>query len=603
MSRQYRVPLFQRRYVWDEEQWGELWDDLVALVPEGDGLPSTKHFVGSIVTQQGDGALKNVVPFMVIDGQQRLTTFLLLLKAMDDHAVTLGADVRDLLRGYLRNPSTKGDDIFRVLPTEVDRDAFRAIMASSSPADLEGKNPSFARPKGRARDRRSALVRAYVFFYGKLEELLAQSQPEQRCDRLQTFHTALAHSVQAVDIALQAGDNAQVIFETLNAKGVDLLASDLVRNLVFQRAASEPGEDVEALYAELWRPFDVEGSIWRENRAQGRRSRSLFDLFLHHFLVMQTESDINVGDLYQEFKGWLERPRKGIPTRQVLTELRDHAEVFATFYRAGADGTPPKDRRELRLYRFRELEITTMYPFLLRLFTSARRDASLDGEVDGILDELEAYVVRRAVCGISSKNFNRFFAGLYARLKLAGRLNGVGMRAELNEQTGTLAMPSDTEFRDRWLNGRAYQGGNTIARVRVILEAIELHLRTNKQERFDFTQKLTVEHLLPQEWQEHYAAVMNAEDEALVDTMGNLTLLRQELNSAISNGPFEVENGTCKRSEILKHSRLNLNAFLMETKVWDIPAILARGETLLGHAMAIWPCKKPTTTQPGTPAG
>ena len=169
MSRQYRVPLFQRRYVWDEEQWGELWDDLVALVPEGDGLPSTRHFVGSIVTQQGDGALKNVVPFMIIDGQQRLTTFLLLLKAMDDHAATIGADVRDLLRGYLRNPSTKEDNIFQILPTKINQNTFQTIMASSSPADLESKNPAFARPKGRARDRRSALVRAYVFFYSKLD--------------------------------------------------------------------------------------------------------------------------------------------------------------------------------------------------------------------------------------------------------------------------------------------------------------------------------------------------------------------------------------------------------------------------------------------------
>src|SRR6185437_10942189 len=97
-----------------------------------------------------------------------------------------------------------------------------------------------------------------------------------------------------------------VIFETLNAKGVDLLASDLIRNLVFQRAASESANTVEELYREYWQPFDREGSLWRENRAQGRRSRTVFDLFLQHFLVMQSESDVNVGDLYSEFKRWLE---------------------------------------------------------------------------------------------------------------------------------------------------------------------------------------------------------------------------------------------------------------------------------------------------------
>jgi len=575
MSRHYRVPLFQRQYVWDEQQWTELWDDLVALFPDGDmATPTGTHFVGSVVTQQGDGSLRNVVPFMVIDGQQRLTTFLILLKAMDDHAATHGADLRELLRGYLKNPGAKGDDLFRVLPAEVDRDAFRAVMDSASPQELEKKSPAFAPPKGRARDRRSRLVRAYLFFHRKVDELLAQSAPEVRGDRLQSFYGALTNSVQAVDIALQAGDNAQVIFETLNANGVDLLASDLIRNLVFQRASFEQGEGVEALYTELWQPFDREGSLWRESRAQGRRSRTIFDLFLQHFLVMQAESDVNVGELYPEFKKWLDRARKGVPTRQVLTELRAHADEFATFYRAGADGTPPKSSRELRLYRFRELDITTMYPFLLRLLTTARTDLVLNGEVDGMLEELEIYVVRRAVCGLSSKNFNRYFAGLYAKLKTNGRLSTVGLRKELSEQGGTLAMPSDSEFRDRWLNGRAYQGGNTIARVRVILEAIELHLRTGKQGQFDFSQKLTVEHLIPQEWEAHYSDVMTMENEALIDTFGNLTLLRQELNSSISNGPFYLEGSVCKRSEILKHSRLNLNAFLIETKHWDPPSVL-----------------------------
>jgi hypothetical protein len=589
-SRQYRVPLFQRQYVWDEPQWTELWDDLVALIPGPDGARRT-HFVGSVVTQQGDGSLKNIVPFMVIDGQQRLTTFLLLLKALDDRAEGTSPGLRDVLRGYLRNPAAVGDDVYRVLPTEVDRPAFRAIMSVSGTAQLE-QQPEYARPKGRARDRRSALVRGYLFFHERIAEMLT-SGGDPRVVIEDFYFKALNGSVQAVDIALQAGDNAQVIFETLNAKGVDLLASDLIRNLVFQRAASEPGTNVEELYNELWRPFDEESSLWRETRASGRRSRAVFDLFLQHFLVAQTEADVNVGELYPEFKRWVERARRGVATRTVLEELRRHAEVFATFYRAGADGTPPKSARELRLYRFRELDITTMYPFLLRLLTSAREDQALAREVDGMLEELETYVVHRAICGLNTKNFNRFFASLYAKLKAAGRLSRAGLRAELYEQTGTLSMPLDDEVRARWMTARAYQGGNTIARVRVILEAIEIHLRTNKQEKLDIAEKLTVEHLLPQEWGAHYADVMTPENEALIDTFGNLTLLRQQLNSAISNGPFHVEgDAPCKRAEILKHSRLNLNAFLAETTRWDVPSIERRGELLLGHALRIWPCDK-----------
>ena len=281
--------------------------------------------------------------------------------------------------------------------------------------------------------------------------------------------------------------------------------------------------------------------MWRESRAQGRRSRTVFDLFLQHFLAMQSESDVNVGELYPEFKRWLDRSRKGISVSRVLSELRDYAEVFATFYRAGTDGKLPKNPRELRLYRFRELDITTMYPFLLRLLTISREDSSLDHEIDGMLEELEIYVVRRAICGISPKNFNRYFAGLYAKLEAAGRLSRAGLREELYEQNGTLAMPLDAELRGRWLNGRAYQGGNTIARVRVILEAIELHLRTNKQELFDFSERLTVEHLLPQAWQEHDSSVMIAEDEVLIDTFGNLTLCDRA-----STPPFPMAHSMLK---------------------------------------------------------
>jgi hypothetical protein len=590
MSRQYVVPLFQRQYVWDEEQWSELWDDIVGLVPDTGALATRKHFVGSVVTQQGDAALKSVMPFMVIDGQQRLTTFMLLLKAMDDHA--RGVSVRELLENYLRNPDASDDEVYRVLPTEVDREAFRAVIAASSPAELEVQAP-YARPKKRARDRRSALVRGYFFFHRKVGEMLAAHPPDVRGDRLKGFYRVLALSVRAVDIALQLGDNAQVIFETLNAKGVDLLASDLIRNLVFQRAASEPGVNVGALYRELWKPFDEEGSLWRELRATGRRSRTVFDLFLQHFLVMHAEEEVNVGELYARFKRWLDRDRAGVATERVLRELRDHAAVFATFYLAGADGRPPKGARELRLYRVRELDITTMYPFLLRLLTTARKRTELECEVDGMLEELETYVVRRAVCGLSSKNFNHLFARLYSGLEERGRLSRAGLRAELYEQTGTLAMPTDEEVRERWLNARAYQGGNTIARVHVILEAIELQLRTSNQEKFEFAEKLTVEHLLPQKWEDHYADVMTVEDEALVDSFGNLTLLTQGLNSAISNGPFHLDGGQrCKRSEILQHSLLNLNAFLATTTRWDVPSIHRRGEALLEHALRIWPCEK-----------
>jgi uncharacterized protein with ParB-like and HNH nuclease domain len=591
-NRQFRVPLFQRPYVWDADEWEQLWEDLQSLVTTPSSPPL---FLGAVVTQQGDGAFRDVQPWIVVDGQQRLTTFSLLLKALHDELQDLDAGIAaNLGAAYLRNLGARKLDLYRLLPTEEDQGPFRAVMDCKGLDDLE-QQKGFERPKPRRTDRRHRMVRGYRYFVDQLRALVSDlTNTEEKVQGLNRLKSVLAQRVQVVDVVLDHQDNAQTIFETLNARGVDLRPSDLVRNLLFQQAVLEEPNDAEALYTEYWRDFDrgEKGQFWQQTVAQGRRYRARFDLFLQHFLTLQLKREASVSRLYDEFKNWLVRERKGVTTAAVLTEIRSCADVFASLSSEWANGLLPRDARAVHLYRFQELDIGTMSPFVMRLLLAERADPKLTPEVDGILQDLESYVIRRMICGISSKNFNQFFPGLYERIAAKGAVTRSAFRAELLGQSGTLAWPSDSEFAQAWMERRAYQGGATAARVRVVLEALELQLRTGKQERLDIADRLQVEHLLPQEWRPHYASCIQDEDEWYLDTLGNLTLLTQKLNASISNGPFFVPGAVPagKQPEILRNSRLELNVrFLDKLTRWDVAAIRSRGEALFQQALAIWP--------------
>lgn len=613
-ERRYVVPLFQRPYVWTKEgQWEPLWEDIITkaneLLDQSDTAQRRlrNHFLGAVVLDPLKAYGRKIAESQIIDGQQRLTTLQILLFALRDVATAAKqAHIVERLKKIINHDPAEGDEKYKVWPTNFDRKFYEDVFAAGSPEALSAIYPLQRRKFSRYYLHRPRLVEAYLYFYGAIIAYVSpgsDSSNQQTSltldlaaeQRLDAFHSALTRHLQLVTIGLEDDDDAQVIFETLNARGVPLLPSDLIRNFVFLEAGRQ-GENQTHLYETYWREFDAadgqSSGFWKEEERQGRLTRPRLDLYIFNYLTFRTEQDILITHLFQEFRGWWASSSRSVEDE--LKQLKEYAHVFKALLR------PTVDSR-LRLFarRLQILDTSTLYPLLLFLLGEKKADLSIT-ERDAILTDLESYLVRRMVCGLSTKNYNRFFLALLKTLRQTGQVSRDSVRSYLLASgADTSRWPSDKEFRDKWMSDPVYLTLKS-SRVAMILEAIDLQLETSRQENVHIIGALSVEHIMPQhrsesEWpfptsvQTGGASRSEAETrrEALIHSFGNLTLLTQPLNSAISNGPFSK-----KRPEIAKQSKLRLNTYfqtLTDSDQWNEENIEARSASLFDIALQVWP--------------
>lgn len=379
-----------------------------------------------------------------------------------------------------------------------------------------------------------------------------------------------------------------------------MLPSDLIRNYLFMRVSMDAAGAVDALYDNYWRPFDDrrvksavngEDRFWHIEERQGRLTRPRIDLFLFHYLVMQTETDFTIGSLFREFRDW--RDRQSGSVERLLIDLQRYSQIFADMIEPSGD-----DRASLLAQRLKALDTSTVYPFLLYILAlPAERLPSHDRE--RLLIDLESWLVRRFIGQLTNKNYNRFFVSLLAKVKRAAPEVSLAdvVRGELSRANdATTAWPSDQSFRTAWLTKPVYAKSRP-DRSGMVLRAIEAQIRTSRNEAVTLPEKLTVEHLLPQRGtlSDYPLACdgLTIDDEApaqcrerLLHTIGNLTLLTTELNASASNGPFPG-----KVEKIVADSDLRLNAWLrvQPPTSWSEQSILDRGDRLFATAMQIWP--------------
>ncbi|NVI98470.1 DUF262 domain-containing protein [Myxococcus sp. AM009] len=620
-QRRYVVPLFQRPYVWvQDEQWEPLWQDITGradsiLEREARGTRSDRienHFLGAVVLNQIRVYGKEVDAVEVIDGQQRLTTLQLLLAAFRD--VVKGTEERRLVDDLTRlteNSGVLASEIerFKVWPTNADRRDFEAALVAGSVADLEAKYPLQRRKYARKFDPRPRLVETYLFFSRRVSEFCSvapEGAPENAetpalptfsADRAYALFEALKRHIQLVVIELEDDDDPQVIFETLNARGVPLLPSDLIRNFVFLKATQQ-GESAEDLYNAHWKEYDERPAeagagknehFWKLEERQGRVKRPRLDLFMHHYVQYRSAQDLSIGHLFQAFRSWWGAKAKRSVSAE-LKELRRHSDVFANVLVPDGNG-----RTALFAKRLQALDTSTVYPVLLLLLVGGK-DRVVAGDLDGIVTDLESYLVRRMVCDLGTKNYNRFFLSMLQKLRgSTGPISRATVQQMMLAPDGSAGeWPDDKKFAKAWLEKPLYETLKPM-RCSMLLEALDRAMLTSKQEAVTINGKLTVEHVLPQQWAppawpELPAEAGNDDETAierrgrLLHAIGNLTLLTQELNSSVSNGPFAT-----KRPEIAKQSVLRLNTYFQDVTTWDEAEIVKRGEMLLEVAKRIWP--------------
>jgi hypothetical protein len=485
------------------------------------------------------------------------------------------------------------EDRYKLHTTAYDRELFRKLVDLSS-AEIRTAYPQFFFQNGNIRRGAPKPLRAYWFFREEADEFVNGACEDAGVARLGALAAALLEDMRVIVITLGAEDDAQVIFETLNSGGEPLAAMDLVRNDVFHRAVRQR-EDVDQLMDDRWRTF--EDPFWKQEVSQGRLKKPRIDFFLAHTLAAETGKEILLSELYARYKTFVGDRRFPNVDAELKTLVR-HAPTYRTL--AGPEGAGPLATLARRLEIF---DVSTAYPLV---FTIAASDSPED-EKAKLYELIASYVIRRAICGLSAKNYNNTFIRVAGRLNSAGATSTEFTAAFADSDKDTVRFPSDEELKAAILKQPQY-GRMPQPRLRLILSELEMASRDRFDEATGLREDLSIEHILPDQWTTYWPladgtavpgdlrSAMTERQLQLIDerqglkhTLGNLTLLTPPANTEAKNYGFERK---CTR---LRNSLLAMNQDIAEQRQWSDTEIRQRGERLGRIATRIWPA-------PGRPA-
>jgi hypothetical protein len=574
------VPLFQRPYVWNaEKQWQPLWDDIKRVAERlsqfGRAAP---HFLGAVVVQQQPNSTGTLQIRTVIDGQQRLTTLQVFLSAV--HAqlrkrdqVDLAKQVQDLIANqdqYTSQPS----DVFKVWPTSKDRAAFEVVMRgeNSMPSNLKNHK----------------LVQAFDFFAVAIGNWLDEGPVESKARVL--VSTVLQH-LELVVIDLQADEDAQEIFETLNARGTPLSAADLIKNLVFQRLEVTP-TDAEAAYISYWQEFET--PFWEKELPRLLTNRS--SLFLTQWLIAETQEDITSREVFSRFKRFVGDYTLPIPS--LLYNLRQAGDVYKKYITGAEKDEGKLSRLEVFAYRSSTMK-SEIFKSVVIWLTNPTYPPIPDAQIEKAINSLESWLVRRSIVRVTSKAYNKIAVELLHDLQGSERsLAGDVVTAYFARQTGSTSYwPSDKEIEQTVASIPLYKRMPS-PRLRMIVEALEDFRRgfVNTQgsglsESPIKRGALSIEHLRPQEWRSHWGLEPGEREEeadTLLHTLGNLTLVTKALNSKASNSAWIQ-----KKENLKTHSTLLMTQDIVQSfSNWTLQDIHSRNESLISTLLELWPVPK-----------
>ena len=595
MPQRLLVPLFQRPYVWNEElQWEPLWRDLQNVATrylENPNSVQQPHFLGAVVFQQLQNPIGDLQQRTVIDGQQRLTTLQIMFDAIHAELVAVGAESPAArLEPLVENgkpfwKDSNPEDRFKVWPTNKDRPAFNEVMGAVHPINYSSLIHSD-----------SKLVQAHKFFSRKSEAWLAEAGPDQITSRASALEKSAREFLQIVVIDLGAQENAQEIFETLNARGAVLTAADLIKNFIFQRLL-EQGTDVENAYDTHWKMF--ESSFWEEEVSYGRVKYQRSSLFINHWLVAKTGEDVLAREVFSRFKSYADFESKKTML-ELLEQICTSAKVYASIYELGDEREKDLDRTALFAYRLKVLELDVVRPLFLYLVDPDEGQIS-QAELEKCFETIESWLVRRMLVRVTGKRYNKLVPEVIKEVR-RDRTNAAKILENYfkNQQVDSAYWPDDEEVRRELQNLEFYRKIYR-SRVRMVFEALEDYVRGWKEGKSGSAgmrirrASYTIEHVMPQSWQSNWPltpGISDLERDRLLQTLGNLTLLSTKLNSSVSNGPWLGEGG--KRAALNEKDVLLLNSKVQEVGKdgWSEELIRIRTEELTSIILDIWKVPK-----------
>jgi hypothetical protein len=514
------------------------------------------------------GELKKSI---VVDGQQRLTTLQLLIKATEQVFQSQNDVTRaDRLRKLTTNPEScwkTTDDATKIRQSNYnDQRAFQdAIIANNSDSS------------------RQSIAASYTYFKEKVEKWL-NSDMVNRIARAEALEKALTKHLQIAAIDLDKDEQPHIIFETLNARAERLKESDLIKNTVMYEA--DVIDDVQKA-RELWGMFDDE---WWRKEADKKLERLHIDRFLNHWMVMRTQDEVALDEVARRFQDYIERTNKGGERVKIVAEdIRKAGKIY-------------KDLETIKiaeiqtfLKRMKVMGLGVVSPLLLWLYTS---DVSTEQRLRSV-KALESCLMRQMLRGIGSQGLNKVFITILHVLESPDVLKAMVKVDHAVTDISDIIITCLHLF-TKWPNDRELYEclitdpmRGAVTRKKMILEAIEMYLRDDKVEPLGDTDKLTVEHIMPQKWEKNWPLPPDKEEgEATTDrnevvkSIGNLTLTTAKLNAKLSNNPWSE-----KRKTLGNHSSLFLNKLLLNDApdIWDEATIQERNQYLAELVTRIWP--------------
>ena len=542
-SPQFVIPIYQRTYSWSERECKQLWDDLIRTGKE-DSISA--HFMGSIVyIEQGLYHVSRQPPLLVIDGQQRLTTVMLILEVLARRLSGIepvqGFTAKNIRDYHTLDPREEGESKFKLLLTQTDKQSLLALLQNK---------PLPTNHSVRIKDN-------FEYF-------------QKQVDMLEGNFTDLCRGLLKliiVDISLDRDqDNPQLIFESMNSTGRELTQADLIRNYVLMRLDPEVQNN---LYEDHWRPMELDF---------GQEAYSShFDEFMRHYLTVKSGGEIpKLNAVYEAFKVHAEKPEvKSAGVKALVADL----QTYSTYYCRMALGKEPSKDLAIVFKDLRELKIDVSFPLLLELYRDYQQDRLTSSEFVQAVRLIEAYVFRRAICSIPTNSLRMTFATFGRSLDKNDFVNS--MKINFIKLPSYRRFPNDEEFKKVLLERELY----SFSRLSYMLRRLENH---GSKERVS-VDEYTIEHVLPQnenlskEWQTALGQDWQRVQQRWVHTLGNLTLTGY--NSEYSDRSFaekrDMHGG-------FKDSPLRLNKWLKEQDMWNAVAIQSRAHQLAGMAVRVW---------------
>ncbi|GAA7594770.1 DUF262 and DUF1524 domain-containing protein [Helicobacter pylori] len=524
------IPIYQRVYSWEKEQCKQLWDDIIKI---GGDDKMDGHFIGSILYVL-DGITHSDNALLIIDGQQRLTTITLLLTALRDHWSDKRKEIED---HYLINSDKDSDKKFRLILSDSDKDTLLSLI------DKDKRKPS--KPS-------SKIVENFKFF----EEWVSNT------DKLETIFKGL-EKLMIVEIALEKGkDVPQLIFESMNSKGIKLTQTDLIRNYIVMETEIEKQE---GFYNKYWRAMEKEFE-------QSKRG-DLFNKFVRHYLTIKTREIPNINKVYEAFKRY--QQERGIETEVLLQDLQKYCGYFCQIvFKKEAD----KDLNKALGFLV-DLEMDVIYPLLLELYSDYSDGVLSKADFIPIIALIESYICRRAVCGLGTNGLNKIFASFTKKINKDQYLESIKVHF-LSLETTKGKFPKDSEFKNLFIMIDFYN----LKEKKYFFERLE---NFDTKEPVN-TQECTTEHIMPQEltkeWKRDLGENFQAIHDKYLHTIGNLTLTGY--NQKYSNNSSFQEKRDMEKG--FKQSPLKLNQSLKDLESFGEKEIEKRANDLADLALKIW---------------